>query len=70
MQVSELMTRKVRVVSPNVTIQHAAKIMADIDVGVVPVGEEDHLIGISRTAISPSAELRKARGQIQRSERS
>lgn len=46
MQVSKLMTRDVRIVSPDVTIQHAAKIMADLDAGVVPVGEEDRLVGM------------------------
>ena len=46
MQVSEIMTRTVRVVSPDETIQHAAEIMADLDAGVVPVGEEDRLVGM------------------------
>jgi CBS domain-containing protein len=46
MQVSELMTRKVSVVGPDVTIQHAAEIMAELDAGVVPVGEKDRLVGM------------------------
>ena len=46
MEVRHLMTRDVRTISPDVTIQHAAKIMADLDAGVVPVAEKDQLVGI------------------------
>jgi len=40
------MTSEVRIVSPDQTIKEAAKIMADIDAGVLPVGENDRLVGI------------------------
>ena len=46
MRVSEVMTRSVRVANPNETIQDAARIMADIDAGVIPVGENDRLVGM------------------------
>lgn len=46
MKVSEAMTRDVRVAVPNQTIQDAAKLMADVDAGVVPVGENDRLVGM------------------------
>ena len=46
MKVSEAMTRDVRVASPDQTIQDAAQIMADIDTGVLPVGENDRLVGM------------------------
>ena len=46
MKVSEAMTRDVRVANPEETIQKAAQIMASLDAGVLPVGEEDHLIGM------------------------
>lgn len=46
MKVSEIMTRDVRVANPNETIQEAARIMADIDAGVVPVGDNDRLVGM------------------------
>jgi CBS domain-containing protein len=46
MQVSECMTRDVKLVSPDDTIQQAAKAMADIDAGAIPVGENDHLVGM------------------------
>jgi CBS domain-containing protein len=40
------MTSQVRIASPDQTIKEAAKIMADIDAGVLPVGENDRLVGI------------------------
>ena len=46
MKVSEAMTRDVRVASPDETIRQAAKTMASLDAGVLPVGENDHLIGM------------------------
>jgi CBS domain-containing protein len=46
MRVSEVMTRDVRVAKPDQTIQQAAMIMAEIDAGVVPVSENDRLVGM------------------------
>src|ERR671931_2921971 len=46
MKVSEAMTRDVRVASPDETIRKAGQTMADLDAGVLPVGEKDHLIGM------------------------
>ena len=46
MNVSVYMTRDVTVVSPNDTLQHAAKIMGQLDCGVLPVGENDRLVGM------------------------
>ena len=46
MRVSEVMTREVRVANPNETIQEAARLMAEIDAGVVPVGDNDRLVGM------------------------
>jgi CBS domain-containing protein len=46
MKVSEAMTRDVRVANPDETIRQAAKTMASLDAGVLPVGENDHLIGM------------------------
>ena len=46
MKVSEAMTRDVRVASPNQTIQDAARLMAEVDTGVLPVGENDRLVGM------------------------
>src|SRR4051812_7939381 len=46
MQVGDLMTRAVELISPNESIQDAARKMADDDFGVLPVAEYDRLVGM------------------------
>lgn len=46
MRVSDAMTRDVRIASPEQTIQDAAKMMAEIDAGILPVGDNDRLVGM------------------------
>ena len=46
MKVSQLMTRDVEIASPGETLEHAAKIMAALDAGVLPVSENDRLVGM------------------------
>jgi CBS domain-containing protein len=46
MRVAEAMTRDVRVVTPDQSIVDAAEVMADTDVGVLPVSEGDRLVGM------------------------
>jgi CBS domain-containing protein len=46
MRVSEAMSRDVRVANPGQTIRDVAKIMAEIDAGAMPVGENDRLVGM------------------------
>jgi CBS domain-containing protein len=46
MQVSEVMTRSVQTITPDESIGQAAKMMADIDAGAIPVGENDRLVGM------------------------
>ena len=46
MRVSEAMTREVRVANPGQSIRDVAKIMAEIDAGAMPVGENDKLVGM------------------------
>ncbi len=46
MKVSKIMTRDVRLLSPNNTIREAASLMAEIDAGALPVGEDDRLVGM------------------------
>ena len=46
MRVSEAMTREVRIATPGQSIRDVAKMMADIDAGAVPVGENDRLVGM------------------------
>ncbi|MCW5694068.1 MAG: CBS domain-containing protein [Pseudolabrys sp.] len=46
MQVSDLMTRDVRVANAGETIQQAARLMVSLDAGVLPVGEQGRLVGM------------------------
>ena len=46
MRVSDAMTRDVRVATPGQTIRDVAKMMAEIDAGAMPVGENDRLVGM------------------------
>ena len=44
-QLKDLMSRDVKVISPDMTIGEAAKKMRDGDFGMMPVGENDRMIG-------------------------
>ena len=46
MKVSDAMSRDVQLASPKQTIRDAAKMMAKIDAGVLPVGDNDRLVGV------------------------
>jgi len=46
MRVNQAMTRDVCIASPEQSIRDVAKIMADNDVGSLPVGEHDRLVGM------------------------
>jgi len=46
MKVSECMTQDVRMADPGETLQDAARKMADIDAGILPVAKNDRLVGI------------------------
>lgn len=46
MKVSDLMTHQVQTVRADATIQEAARTMASLDAGVLPVEENDRLIGM------------------------
>ncbi len=46
MKVHEAMTAGVRLVNPDRSICDAAQVMADQDVGALPVGENDRLVGM------------------------
>ncbi|QJR16668.1 CBS domain-containing protein [Usitatibacter palustris] len=45
-KVSEMMTREVALIDPDKSICDAAKLMAECGAGVIPVGENDRLIGV------------------------
>jgi len=46
MKVRDIMTRDVKIVSPADPLQSAAKLMEEYDFGMVPVGENDRLVGM------------------------
>jgi CBS domain-containing protein len=46
MRVSEAMSRDVQIVDPDQTLQQAAAKMCELDVGALPVGENDRLVGM------------------------
>jgi CBS domain-containing protein len=45
MQVSQQMSRDVRIATPDQSIEEVARLMADIDAGFMPVGDNDKLVG-------------------------
>jgi len=45
-QLKDLMSRDVKVISPDMTISDAAQTMRDGDFGMLPVGERDRMIGV------------------------
>lgn len=46
MKISEVITRDAKLVNPNHTVQDAAKLMMECDCGVLPVGEDERLVGM------------------------
>ncbi len=46
MNVNSCMSTDVRITSPSETIRDAAKAMKELDAGILPVGENDRLIGM------------------------
>lgn len=46
MQVNEVMSRKVDLVNPGMKIREAATFMRDDNIGALPVGENDRLVGM------------------------
>ncbi len=46
MQIAEIMTREVQLASPKQTVQEAARLMADLDVGAIPVADNERLVGM------------------------
>ena len=46
MKVKDAMHKRATWVTPNTTIRAAAKLMRDEDIGAIPVGENDRLVGM------------------------
>ncbi len=45
-KVADVMSKDVRLASPEDTVQQAARVMSEQDTGVLPVGENDRLVGL------------------------
>lgn len=46
MKIGECMTQAVRLTDPGETLREAARTMAEVDAGFLPVGKDDRLVGI------------------------
>jgi len=46
MQIREVMTQEVRLMRPSDTIQQAASAMAEMDIGLLPVTDDERLVGM------------------------
>lgn len=46
MRVKEIMSKKVTWIGPDTSLRAAAKKMRDLDIGCLPVGENDRLVGM------------------------
>lgn len=46
MKIRDVMTSDVRTIEPSATIREAAQAMAEIDAGVLPVADNDRLVGM------------------------
>ena len=46
MQVNQAMSRKVQVCRPDQSIRDVARMMSDADIGSLPVGDDDRLVGM------------------------
>jgi CBS domain-containing protein len=46
MKVSNVMTKNIRLVSPDQTLRDAARMMSEEDVGALPVADNDRLVGM------------------------
>ena len=46
MKLNEIMTREVVTIDPDASLQHAAQMMASLDIGLLPVMANDQLLGV------------------------
>ncbi len=55
-QLKDLISRDVKVISPEMTINEAARTMRDGDFGMLPVGENDRDFAVDGSEMQPAAE--------------
>lgn len=46
MQIRDVMSNKVELIDPTTTIHDAARMMRDDDIGILPIAENDKLVGV------------------------
>ena len=46
MKIKDAMTKKIDLVDPNMTVEQAAKLMVKDNIGFLPVGENDRMVGM------------------------
>jgi len=46
MKIKEIMSKEVKFVDPNTSLQEAAKIMREKDIGILPIGENERIVGM------------------------
>ena len=46
MKIQDTMTRDVHIANPGMSLRHAARMMAEIDAGALPVGDNNRLVGM------------------------
>lgn len=66
MKVSECMSNGVKLLTPDNTVQDAARLMAECDVGVIPIVESDRLIGMVTDRDIVVRGLREGKGPASR----
>jgi CBS domain-containing protein len=54
MQIRDVMPRDAQLINPGDTLQHAARLMAEGDCGVLPVADGDRLVSRAISTIRPS----------------
>ena len=59
MKVKDVMHKGVDWVSPDTPVTALAKLMREHDIGAIPIGEKDRLIGMGPTAISSAKGSRR-----------
>jgi CBS domain-containing protein len=69
MKVSEVMTRDVQLIEPTQSIREAARLMAEMDAGIMPVREGDRLVGMITDRDIAVRPLPRAKGPTLRSVR-
>ena len=67
MKISSVMSKDVQLTKPDDTLRSAAALMKEIDAGLLPVAENDKLVGMLLIAILRSGAWPRVRGRMPKS---